>query len=92
VHFLPEISTIDHFKNSIHLIENVFVSLTEILKNLGKNKFRPILDDTALIDAMFRNAKSENHNRSLSAQTFIVELGKVYGDSIFRALLSLVDE
>ena len=63
---LAELAVIDDFKNSIHLVENVFKSLTEILKNLGK-QFRPLLEDGSLLDAAFRNAKSENSNRALSA-------------------------
>ena len=64
---LGEISTIDSFKHSIHMAENIFKSLTEIAKGMGKSKFRPFLDDPILIDNTFRNAKSESHNRSLSA-------------------------
>ena len=57
---------------------------------MGKQIFRPFLD--SFIDNSFRNAKSENQNRALSAQVFIVELGKVYGESILRGVLSMVDD
>jgi hypothetical protein len=89
---LGEISCIDTFKNSIHLAESIFKCLTDVVQAVGKQKFRPFLDDPTFIDNTFRNSKHENNNRALSSQTFIVELGKVFGDSIFRAVLSMVDE
>lgn len=64
---LGDLSTIETFKNSIHMVENLFKTLTEILTSFGKGKFRPFLDEPSLIDNAFRNAKKENSNRSLSA-------------------------
>ena len=53
-------SMFDFFKSSIHLVDNIFKSLTDIAKSLDKKKFRVFLDDSALIDNAFRNAKSES--------------------------------
>jgi hypothetical protein len=89
---MAELSTVDTFKHSIHLAENIFKSLSEIAAAMGKSKFRPFLDEPVVIDNAFRNAKSDINNRSLSAQTFIVDLGKIYGDGIFRGILSMVDD
>ena len=82
---------VDDFKDEMHLVENVFKSLTEIVKVIEKKKFRAVLDDGMLIDAAFRNAKNENSNRALSAQGFILELANVLGENIFRGLLSMID-
>ena len=82
---------VDDFKDAMHLVENVFKSLTEIVKVIEKKKFRAVLDDGMLIDAAFRNAKNENSNRALSAQGFILELANVLGENIFRGLLSMID-
>jgi hypothetical protein len=61
--------------------------MVEMLKpeNLGKRKFRPFVD--ALIEPAFINATSENKNCSLSAQEFIIALGKTLGERIFKALV-----
>jgi len=64
---MAELSTVDTFKHSMHLCENIFKSLSEIAKAMGKSKFRPFLDEPTLIDNSFRNAKSDINNRSLSA-------------------------
>jgi hypothetical protein len=53
---LPDIAFIDSFKYSVSLKENLFLSLTIILKNIGKKKFRGYVE--LFIDPIFRNLKS----------------------------------
>lgn len=53
--------------------------------NMGKRKFRPFVD--ALIEPTFVNATSENKNCSLSAQEFLISLGKTLGERILKALV-----
>ena len=89
---LAELAMVDDFKHAMHLVETIFKSLTEIVKGVDKKKFRPYLEDGMLIDAAFRNARHETSNRALSAQGFILELGTVLGDNIFRGLLGMIDE
>ena len=81
--YMPEIVSLDHFRHSIHLKENAFKSMTEMIKptNLGKRKFRPFVD--ALVEPAFINAAAENKNCSLSAQEFLIALGKTLGERIF---------
>lgn len=64
---MAELSTVDTFKHAMHLTENIFKSLSEIANAMGKSKFRPFLDEPVLIDNAFRNAKSDNNNKSLAA-------------------------
>ena len=61
--------------------------MVEMIKpeNLGKRKFRPFVD--ALVEPAFINAASENKNCSLSAQEFLLALGKTLGERIFKALV-----
>ena len=61
--------------------------MTEMVKpsNIGKRKFRPFVD--ALIEPTFVNATSENKNCSLSAQEFLIGLGKTLGERILKALV-----
>ena len=89
---MAELSTLTHFKQSMLLAENIMTSLTQIAQNLGKAKFRPFLDDPSFVDALFRNAKAESQNRAQPAQTCILELGKMYGEGLFRGVLSMVDD
>jgi len=65
---LSNLCFVDHFKHATTLKENLFKSLSAILKNLGKKKMRGFVE--FFLDPTFRNAKSIDHqatNMSLSA-------------------------
>lgn len=53
---LASLGYVDHFKHSHVLKENLFKSLTQIVKNLGKKKFRGQIE--TFLDPAFRNAKN----------------------------------
>ena len=82
---------IDHFKQTHSLKENLFKSLTQILKALGKKKFRGYIE--LFLDPVFRNAKDQKDlNMATAAQDFILEIEKTYGPGIFKAILESNDE
>lgn len=53
---LSNIGYIEHFKHSGTLKENLFKSLTKILKSLGKKQFRGYVE--LFLDPLFRCAKN----------------------------------
>ena len=57
---LPEIAMIDHFKDAALLRENALKNVMEIIKGIGKKKFRGYVE--LFLDAAFRNAKGTNDN------------------------------
>jgi len=88
---LSNLAYIDHFKHSNVLKENLFKSLTQIVKNLGKKKFRGYIE--IFLDPAFRNAKNqEAQNMAIAAQDFILALEKTYGENIFNAILEGHDD
>jgi hypothetical protein len=88
---LADLAYVDHFKHASALKENLFKSLSQILKNLGKKKFRGYVE--TFLDPTFRNAKSaEAQNMAIAAQDFIMELEKTYGENIFKAILASHDD
>ena len=90
---LSNLCFIDHFKHSTTLKENLFKSLAIIFKSVGKKKLRGFVE--LFLDPTFRNAKSLDHqatNMSLSAQDFILELERTYGENIFRAIVESHDD
>lgn len=88
---LSSLGYIDHFKHSHSLRETLFKSLVQILRNLGKKKFRGYVE--VFLDPAFRNAKNQdNLNMALAAQDFILEMEKTYGAGIFKAILEAHDD
>ena len=88
---LISLSMVDHFKHSTSLKENLFKSLIQIMKNLGKKKFRAHVDD--MLDPAFRNSKRlENMNMAIAAQDFILAMDDTYGQSIFKAIVESFDD
>lgn len=63
---LADLAYVDHFKHASALKENLFKSLSQILKSLGKKKFRGYVE--TFLDPTFRNAKSEDaQNMAIAA-------------------------
>ena len=88
---LSNLGYVDHFKHSHSLRETLFKSLVQILRNLGKKKFRGYVE--LFLDPAFRNAKNqENLNMALAAQDLILEMEKTYGTGIFKAILESHDD
>lgn len=88
---LSNLGYIDHFKHSHVLRENLFKSLTKIVENLGKKKFRSYIE--MFLDIAFRCAKSqENQLMAVAAQDYILAMSKTYGESIFKAIVEGHDE
>jgi len=87
---LSNVAYVDHFKHSHVLKENIFKSLRKIVENLGKKKFRGFLE--FFLDPAFRNAKGEHQNLAYAAQDFLLNLEKVYGQGIFKAIVEGHDD
>lgn len=88
---LATLAYIDHFKHSAVLRENLFKSMKMILKNLGKKKFRGYVE--LFLDPSFRTAKiQDQQNMAISAQDFVLDLEKTYGENIFKAILEAHDD
>jgi hypothetical protein len=52
---------------------------------LGKKKFRAYVE--LMLDPTFRNTNHSHQNCAAAAQDFILEVNKVYGENITRALI-----
>ena len=52
---------------------------------IGKKKFRGLVE--LFLDPTFRNTSHSSQNCALAAQDFLMELNKVYGESICRAIV-----
>jgi hypothetical protein len=75
---LISLSSVDHFKHSSTLRENLFKQVIQIMKNLGKKKFRAYVDE--FLDPAFRTSKKLEHmNMALAAQDFILAMDETYG-------------
>lgn len=82
---MAELGYIDSFKHSAGMKENLFKSLTMMLENIGKKKFRSFVEIT--LDPAFRNLKNEHQNCKVSAEDYLISLKKAYGDNIFKAII-----
>ena len=87
---LSNCAYVDHFKHSHVLKENIFKSLRKMCDNLGKKKFRGFVE--FFLDPAFRNAKNENQNLAFAAQDFVLNLEKLYGAGILKAIVEGHDE
>lgn len=90
---LSALAYIDTFKHSNTLRENLFKSMSTILKNLGKKKFRGYVE--LFLDPTFRVSKSLDHqntNMSVSAQDLILAFDSTYGENIFKAIVEGHDD
>ena len=84
---MADLGFIDHFKHAASLKENLFKSMREIAspEGVGKKKFRGFVE--LFLDPAFRNTSHSSQNCALAAQDFLMELNKVYGENIFRAII-----
>jgi hypothetical protein len=57
---LPELGLLDQFQSAALLKENLFKSLCDILKAVGKKPFRQYIE--LYLDPAFRTAKRKRHN------------------------------
>ena len=88
---ISNLAYIDHFKHAHTLKETIFKSMVVILKGLGKKKFRGYVE--LYLDPVFRAAKNQDHmNMAVAAQDFILEMEKIYGQGIFKAILEGHDD
>ena len=84
---LADLGFVDHFKHAASLKENLFQTMREIVSpdGIGKKKFRSFVE--IFLDPAFRNTNHSSQNCALAAQDFLLELSKVYGDGICRAII-----
>lgn len=84
---LADIGYIDHFKHASALKEHLFKALAMMVstEGLGKKKFRGYVE--LMLDPVFRNTNHSSQNCAISAQDFLLEVNKVYGDSITKAII-----
>ena len=84
---LADLGFVDHFKHAASLKENLFKTMREIVSpdGIGKKKFRSFVE--IFLDPTFRNVDHSSQNCALAAHDFLLELNKVYGENICRAII-----
>jgi hypothetical protein len=88
---LSDLAYIDHFKHYHFMKQNLFKSISQIITNMGKKKFRGHVE--LFLDPTFRTAKVHEHQgMAIAAQDFILFLEKTYGQGIFKAIVESHDE
>ena len=88
---VSNLAYIDHFKHSHVMKEALWKSMKMLLNNLGKKKFRQFVE--LFLDPAFRCSQSDEHrNMAVAAQNFILELDKVLGQGIFKAVVESHDD
>lgn len=88
---LAELGLVDHFRHASTLKEQLFRSLTVACSTagLGKKKFRGLVE--LYLEPAFRNTRNPSRNCGIAAQDFIDGLGKVFGETISRAIVENYD-
>ena len=86
---MADIGLMDHFKQAVYLKENLFKSIATIMNRMGKKKFRGFVE--LFIEPLFRNTRNENKNCAAAAEDCLLEMRKVYGENIFKAIVESVD-